>query len=444
MGAAYRSMEFLVTIFMRLRIIISSIPALLIPAVLLNPTLLWAAPEDTVQPYINASITHDDNLLRLSKDADPMAASGQPSAADTIKQGTVGVKVDWKQSRQEVILDASASESRYTRFTSLNYQSKNLQSRWNWQLGNSLIGGIGYNKTTSLGSFAELQHLTKNLSTQQNEFIDGAWHVNPSLRLNGAVTHATYSVTSNSVYGNDFMSYMAGAYFTPHDGNEIGIRGIRQVQKYPVLEAFSGVPVDNGFRQDQLFATVNWLYSGHVRVNGQAGVVNRAHNQLTERDFNGRTMRGTLTWLASGKGQIDLTAWDEIDAYDNLTTSYTQSKGFSFGPTWNLTGKLSVSAKLQHLERDFLGDPVVKLFPALSIPVRQDTIDSSSLSLNYRPMRSVNISASVQNERRSSNQLSASDPTTDPLVISHFRRLSGGARQLYIDNTINLNMSFSF
>lgn len=389
------------------------------PAVLSSPGPLWAAPEDTVQAYASASITHDDNLLRLSKDVDPITVSGQPSAADTIIQGTLGVKVDWKQGRQEVILDASINESRFSRFTLLNNQATNLQSRWNWQLGNSLSGDIGYNRNTSLGSFAEQHNLAKNLSTQQNEFIDGAWQAQPSLRLNGSLTRSHYNVATNSVYGNEFMSYAAGAYFTPPGGNEIGIRGVRQVQKYPVLQAFSGVQVDNGFTQDQLLATVNWLYSGHIRVNGQAGAVNRAHKQLAERDFSGKTMRGTLTWLASGKGQVDLSAWDEIDAYDNLTTSYTRSKGLSLAPTWSPTGKLSVAARLQHLKRDFLGDPGLLLSPQ---PTRQDTVNSASLSVNYQPVRAVNISTGIQAERRSSTQ---------SLVD-------------YADKTINLNMSFGF
>lgn len=429
---------------MRLRIVISNIALVLIPAVLLSPGLLWAAPEDTVQAYVSASITHDDNLLRLSQDVDPITVSGQPSAADTIKQGTLGVKVDWKQSRQRLILDASISESRYARFTSLDNQAINLQSRWNWQLGNDLSGDVGYNRNTSVGSFAELQHLANNLSTQQNAFIDAAWQVQPSLRLSSTLTHYNYNVASNSVYGNDSMSYSAGAYFTPPGGNEIGIRGVRQVQKYPVLEVFSGVRVDNGFTQNQLLATINWLYSGHIRVNGQAGAVNRSHNQLSERDFSGKTMRGTLTWFASGKGQVDLTAWDEIDAYDNLTTSFTQSKGLSLGPTWNPTAKLNVSARLQHLRRDFLGDPVVKLFTNLPIPVRQDTVNSASISLNYQPVRAVNISTSIQAERRDSNQLSVDEATDDPLVISHFKRLSGSSHPSYTDKTISLNMSFGF
>lgn len=408
-------MEFLVTLSMRFRIAISNISMALIPVALSGPGALWAAPEDTVQAYVSTSITHDDNLLRLRL-SDTL---GQPSA-DTIKQSTLGVKVDWKQGRQGVILDASINESRFSRFASLNYRGINFQSRWKWQLGNSLGGDIGYNRNTSLGSFTEQQGLVSNLSTQQNEFAGGEWQIEPGLRLSGTLTRAAYSVAGNPVYGNESTSYAVGAYFTPPGGNTTGVRGVRQVQKYSVLEAFSGVPVDNGFTQDQLLATVNWLYSGHIRVNGQAGVVSRVHNQLPERDFSGATMRGALTWFASGKSQFDLTMWNEINGYDNLTTSFTQSKGVSFGPAWRPTSKLGVSAQLQHLKRDFLGNPLLKLFPGMLAPIRQDTVSLTSLSVNYQPMRTVNMSASIQTERRSSNQ-----PSFD-----------------YADKTINLNMSF--
>lgn len=408
------------TLSMRIHIVSSNIPLALMLAVMSSP--LRAAPEDTVQAYVSTSITHDDNLLRISSDVDPMTVSGQPSVADTISQAMLGLKLDWKQGRQEVIVDASVSETRFSRFATLNYRGTNLKSRWNWQLGNSLSGNVGYNRATTLGSFAEQQRLTSNLNTQQNEFAEGAWQVSPGTRLDGGLTHGTYQDTANSASRYRFMRYTAGAYLTPPSGNEVGIMAVRLTQKYPVRETFSGVPVDNGFNQNQLLATVNWLHSGHLRVKGQAGIVDRAHNQLSERDFSGKTMRGTLTWLASGKGMLDLTAWNEVDGYDNLTTSYTQTKGISLEPTWSPTGKLSVSARLQHLKRDFLGNPSLKLFPGSLTPVRQDTLNTASLSVNYQPVRTLNISTSVQKERRSSNQSSAA----------------------YSDNTISLNMSFSF
>ncbi len=399
----------------------TNFPVLLL-AVLLSSGSLLAAPNDAVQAYVSTSITHDDNLLRLSRDVDPLTISGQPSGADTIKQGTLGIKADLKQSRQEVILDASISESRFSRFTSLNFQGKNFQLRWNWQLADSLSGNIGYNKNTSLGSFAEQQRLNNNLSTQQNEFINVAWQLRPSLRLNSGLTLINYSVTGDAVNSNDSISYSAGAYFTPPSGNEIGVQGIHLIQKFPILQIFSGVPVDNGFTQDQLLATLNWLYSGHIRFNGQAGLVSRTHNQLEARDFSGSTMRGTLTWLASGKSQVNLVAWNEIDGNDNLTTSFTRSRGISLAPTWVPTDKLSVSARLQYSERDFLGDPSLQLSPGLLTPTRRDRVNLASLSVNYQPMRNVNIASSIQSERRNSNEALAD----------------------YVSNSVNLNASFGF
>jgi hypothetical protein len=215
------------------------------------------------------------------------------------------------------------------------------------------------------------------------------------------------------------MDYEAGVYYTPASGNEVGIRGTHQVGTYPVKQLFFGIPVDNGYTQDMLLATVNWLYSGHIRLNGQAGGVSRTHNQFSSRDFSGKTMRGTLTWLATGKSQVNLAAWDEIDSNDDLTTSFTQSKGLSLGASWSPTSKIGVSAHLKHSTRDFLGDPGLLLFPH---PVRHDVVNSADLSVGYQPIRTANISASIQTERRNSNQ----------------------ALVDYADNSVNLSMSFEF
>lgn len=420
MGATDRPMELLVTRFaMHSNLAISNMRLLFLLAIVANPGQLWATPDDTVSPYIAESITYDDNLLRLSKEADPLLVSGQTSTAETIKQTIVGIKLDWKQDRQNVIVDASINESQFARFSLLDYSGKNLQARWNWQLGNDLSGALGYTTNTVLGSFAELQRLVGNLSTQQHTFFDGAWQARPSLRLNGAVSRDTNSLTSSPANGNELMNYEVGAYFTPPSGNELGIRAMRQIGIYPVKQLIFGIPVDNGYTQDQFLATVKWQYSGHILANGQAGIVSRTQNQLSSRDFSGRTMHGTLTWLASGKSQIAMSAWDEIDPYDDLTTSYTLSQGLSLSTNWNPTAKLGMAAQLQHLKRDFLGDPGLLLFPQ---PTRHDILNSASLSVNYQPVRAASISASIQTEHRGSNR----------------------ALMDYADNSANLSVSLKF
>jgi exopolysaccharide biosynthesis operon protein EpsL len=423
MGAATNQWSLWLFSPMQLRIVISNISLLLILGVL-TPGTVRAAPDDLLQGYISTSITHDNNLFRISSNVDPMTVLGQPTTADTIKQLTLGVKLDWKHSRQEVLLDYSYHYARYALFKGLDYQAPNIMARWNWQTGNRLSGDMGYSRITSIGSFENVQRPANTLNTRQTEYFDGAWQATPLMRLNGSVSHSDYSVPDGAVYGNDYIQYMVGSYYTPRSGNEAGIRGIRQIQKYPVLQVIPGAPapVDNGFSQNELLATINWLYSGHIRLNGQAGVVERNHNQYPERNYSGNTMRGTLTWLASGKSRVDLTAWNEIDPYDDLTTSYTVTKGVSLGPAWSPTSKLAVSALVQHFTRDYLGDPQLVLYPWLQIPVRQDTVNVASFSINYQPALSVNISGTIQTEQRTSNQLYAD----------------------YSDKTINLSASFQF
>lgn len=373
---------------------------LLMLAVVSLPGMVWAAPGDTVQPYVSGTIMYDNNLFRISSSVDPVTVTGQPFESDIMRQATAGVKVDWRQSRQEVLLDVSFNRTRFARFTTLDYQATDIHTRWNWQTGDRLNGDVGYNRDTYLGSYTEIQAYANNLSTQQNEFFDAAWQLKPAMRLNGSIIHSVYDVPANSVYGNDSMTYTAAANYTPPSGNEIGIKGSHQVQSYPVLQYYPGGLVDNGFTQNQLLATVNWLYSGHIRINGQAGMEERNHNQYPERDFRGNTMHGTLTWYASGKSQIAFNAWNEIDPYENETTSYTISKGISLVSTWNPTGKLGVSLLLQHLNRTFLGNPELVLYP---LPPREDIVNTANITVNYQPAPSFNISASIQTEQRRSN-----------------------------------------
>ena len=373
--------------------------SMLLSMTLSNP--LAAAPGDMVQPYIAGSVTYDDNLLRISGDTDPVVATGQSSISDTLKRSTLGLKIDWKQSRQQLIFDAAIHETRFSRFTSLNYQGKDMLARWNWQLGNSLSGAAGYTKKTTLGSFAEKQRLVNNIGTQQQQFFNSAWQVLSNWRVAGGASRNTYRDQSTPTLDNVITSYDAAVIFMPRSGNEFGLRQFHITGKYKVPEIFSGVAVDNGYSQDQLLATMDWLYSGHIRVTGQAGVVSRTHNQVSARDFSGNTMRATVNWFTSGKSRIELGLWNEIDAYDDLTTSFTENKGSSLGASWELSSKFSVSALLKRSKREFLGDPGMVLAPQAT---RVDTVKSSSLSLAYQTSSAINISATVQAEKRSSNR----------------------------------------
>jgi hypothetical protein len=157
--------------------------------------------------------------------------------------------------------------------------------------------------------------------------------------------------------------------------------------------------LDNGYHQREILATVDWNYSGHSMLHGQAGQVQRKNDHFSIRDYNGITARGTYTWLPTGNVRLGVSAWREIWAWDDLTTSYSLNRGMSLEPSWMPTSKITVSGKIQHEKRDFLGDPGILVLTTN----RKETSDTRVLSVSYQPTRSYSFSVSVGDDNRDSN-----------------------------------------
>ena len=78
--------------------------------------------------------------------------------------------------------------------------------------------------------------------------------------------------------------------------------------------------------------------------------------------------------------------------------SYIRTHRLYVGPTWGITSKAVARARYEHSTRDFLG-------PVAATPLndRVDTIKSMSLGVDWQPTRNFTFSASLQNDKRSSN-----------------------------------------
>src|ERR1019366_8273239 len=121
-----------------------------------------AASGDTFSPYVFASMTHDSNLLRLS--------ASSTNTADFLRQMGIGMNVDWKVSRQQILLTAAINDTRFDRYSMLNYRGRDLQGRWNWQLDNHISGDLGCTDNLTIGSFENQQVLVSNQRTQERCF----------------------------------------------------------------------------------------------------------------------------------------------------------------------------------------------------------------------------------------------------------------------------------
>jgi exopolysaccharide biosynthesis operon protein EpsL len=352
-----------------------------------------AAPGDTFSPYVFASMTHDSNLLRLS--------ASSTSTADFVRQMGVGMNVDWKVARQQILLTAAINDNRFDRYSILNYQGRDLQGRWNWQLDNHISGDLGCTDNLAIGSFANQQALVSNQISRERCFYDGQWLFHPSWQvgIGASKSKLSFSNISQSVLNSENDVWETTLQYLSSANTKVGVKLRETNGHYPNQSLDFVSMIDNGYHQREILATADWNYSGHSLLQGQAGTVQRQDDHFSIRDYNGITARGTYTWLPTDKVRLGVSAWREITAYDDLTTSYSLNRGMSMDPSWTPTSKITVSGKIQHEIHDFLGDPGILVLTTN----RKDTSDIRVLTVSYQPTPSYSFSVSVGDDNRDSN-----------------------------------------
>jgi exopolysaccharide biosynthesis operon protein EpsL len=352
-----------------------------------------AATGDTFSPYVFASMTHDSNLLRLS--ASPTDTS------DNVHQTGAGMNVDWKIARQQILLMAAINDNRFDRYNMLNYQGRDLQGRWNWQLDNHISGDLGYTNNLTIGSFANQQSLVSNQRIQDRSFFDGLWSFHPSWQVGiGASKYKlSYPDMTQRILNREddvwetSLQYLSSAY------SKLGLKLRETNGNYPNQPVDFISMIDNGYQQREILATVNWNDRGQS-LWGQAGTIQRKHDHFSSRDYHDINARGTYTWLPTDKTKLNASAWHEVWAYDDVTTSYSLNRGISLEPSWMPTSTITVSGKIQHETRDFLGNPGILILTTN----RKDTSVTRNVTVSYQPIPSLSFNVSAGDDKRDSNQ----------------------------------------
>ena len=355
-----------------------------------------AATGDTFTPYVFASVTHDSNLLCLS----PSAITTNP--ADFVRQIGAGMNVDWKVARQEFLLTAAFNDNRFDRYSALDYIGRDLKGTWNWKLADHFSGDAGYTNSLSIGTFANQQVLVSNQRIQERSFFDGLWSFHPSWQAGIGVSKNKYSysdilqsnLNSDTDVGEITLQYLSSTT------SKVGIK-LRETNGHYPNQAIDYVSmISDGYQQREILATLDWNDGGHNLFKGEAGTVQRKNDFFSVRDYNGYNARGTYTWLTTGKVRLDISAWHQIWAWDDLATSYSLNRGISLTPSWTPVATITVSGKIQRETHDFLGNPGILVLTTQ----RSDIENTSSLSVIYQPAPSYSFNVSVGDDNRDSNQ----------------------------------------
>lgn len=405
---------------------------LLIPAVVaaaLAASAVQADEADAFNFFVGQTVTYDDNVFRISSSVtnEQLQTSqiGDSKRSDTVSTTYAGVTFDKLLSRQSLHADLSYNINRYTHYSGLDYNGLRANANWGWQLGNYLKGTLSYERSRTLIDYGSLSPVDRKTSqadvnTYDRLYASADWWFHPVYSLGAGYSHSNSSYSSEARLASEYDANAVelNAKFQPKTGNLIGL-SLRQTKgNYPnrqVEPQIGKVTIDNSFDQTDTEVNGDWRLTGQSRVFGRLGYTTRRHDQVTERDFSGVTGRLTYNWALDGKSSVNLSLRREIGGLEDTDASYVLTNGISLNPVWYPTSKISLSAKYDWSKRSYEGDP-------FSQAVRKDTVNTASISSTYLPLRSLQLSLTLQHERRSSSREQAD----------------------YRDNLASLSAQFSF
>jgi exopolysaccharide biosynthesis operon protein EpsL len=372
-------------------------------------TLSLASPaladeQDALNFSAGAVVTFDDNLFRLPDSADTRQSLGKSQRSDRILITNAGIKIDKPYSLQRFQVDLNVVDNRYDTYSYLDYTALNYRAAWLWQLTPNIKGTLSADQQQVLNSFSEFlgfeneSIIRRSIQTNENRIFDvdalvgGGWH------LLGGVSElrSRNSVSFNAV--GDFIQTGAniGIKYVAPSENSIALIQRAYNGEYQGRVADATSQLDSGFKQRETEVQVQWRLTGKSLIDAKLGYVDREHDNFSSRDYDGVTSRLAYRWQPTGKLGIITSLSRNIYSFQQAANSYYVADTFAINPIWDITAKTSLSMRYDFSQRDYRGAVVA------IAKNREDDVQSLMISADWKPTRTIKVTASLRREMRSS------------------------------------------
>jgi exopolysaccharide biosynthesis operon protein EpsL len=355
----------------------------------------------TLQPFVSADVNYDDNLFRLP--------DGQPGSMrkgdDTYRSVTGGLNFERTVSRQEFSATAKLSSVQFKHNRQLDHTNKNLKGEWHWFFAAHVDGHIGGSYTQALASFADFHSDQRNIRVTIKQYADGKWRFHPSWQLRTGYNRERYVFDLLSLHAGDRTedAWMTGLDYLARGGNTMGFQFRRVDGAYPGRQFLGFGGTNEGFIQQEAKLNILWLATGSTEVLFLGGHVRRKQGSSTRRVDSGFNSRLVVNWAPVERMRVVGQAWREFAAIEGAFVNSALTTGASAGATWDATEKIQAVVNLKHDRRDFVPGAGVGL--SLSSMLDDDSNNTASFGLVYKPIRKLTLQASAFRERRAGSAL---------------------------------------
>lgn len=364
----------------------------------LAPGASWALFDDRFELWAAENVTHDTNVLRLSKNLSTLPPD-VPQKGDTIYSTHLGATLNANFSQQHVVAEYTWFKSKYQELKNLDFDGHTAHAEWQWVVNPGARGTLGYTDNAGLGSFANIQSNEPDFVTSRNFYGTANYLVTPRYRASAGASavETRHSSAPRKVNDLDMATAEVGlSYITPLDNSLGGVVRVEHGRLPNGLDQ-SGAPFVNSYRQYSVGGTVAWAFTGHSRLDGRVEVVNREYDENTTRNYSGPIVRAIYTWTPTGKLVVATSLSRDVGPADDIQTSFVLVTGGYIRPRWQVTDKITLQGNAEYAVWEYRGSPVAS---GENLKNRVRTFGASVL---WRPYQKVLLQAGINREVRTSN-----------------------------------------
>lgn len=353
-----------------------------------------AGPADALHLFAGVGYGHDDNLLRIP--------DGQPAfggiRAESWWDREAGLIFDKAYGHQRISAVAKLSKYDFNHFRQLDYDGKDLQASWLWQLGNRLQGKLGVTYAQVLAPYTDFFSNERNLRRSRSRYADGAWRFHSAWRVRAGVQRDSFSYEVASQRYNDRSETASELEldYLPKTGSTVGLVARHVSARYPNLRPIGPLLFSDNYTQDELKARVLWQFTGSTSIDTLVGRTSRSQPSYGTGRTSGLTGRIKGSWQPRGKITCNAAIWRDFAALESILVSTTLNKGVSAGAQWEATAKIKLNADVAYVRRSY----EARRSFAGSGDLR-DALRTGSLSTTWTPRPTVQLSAALAHQSRS-------------------------------------------
>jgi hypothetical protein len=366
-----------------------------------SASLMSGVSELLILRLLAAREMYDDNLYRR-----PDSSGSSSPREDYIRRVSAGLGGNWQWSRQKVLVNLLATDNAYERNDQLDNVSGRASAEWEWRAGRLWSGAVGGDFSRALASFANTQFRGKDLLDVTGTFASLAFRPGPRWTLKAAGRSASTEHGAEARRYDNFRtdSLTAGLYFKTASETELGLSARRTEGRFDRGVRVGGQLFDRNYADEIASFELTQTYSPRTHLELSVGYLRRNYDDETLADVNRSSLDGTvaellLGWQAANKIELTINGWRRLRAYLDAESEYFISKGFSIGPSWKPTDKISVALELAYETQTYLGTSVSPQYGE-----REDRVHSGRLEIGYSPLRKLRFDLGGNFEQRESNR----------------------------------------